>query len=145
MTKSYENTSHCLQCQKSGDSINDCHYWHESAIQNIQRDILYISHHQSSMPYCIFFLSVFFFLSCFAALRNDPVIVIVSFKKPHTYISIASLLDSRLCIISWKPLFSFRKIKGCQRNLRNINPKGCKFKRECEKNPNPKYLKNSYF
>lgn len=87
----------------------------------------------------------FFFLSCFAALINDPVIIIVSFKKPHTYISIASLLDSRLCIISWKPLFSFRKIKCSQRNLRNINPKGCKFKRECEKNPNPKYLKNSYF
>lgn len=93
----------------------------------------------------VFFFGFFFFPSCFAALRNDPVIIIVSFKKPYTYISVASPLDSCPSIISWKSVFSFIKIKCCQRNLKNTNPKGCKFKREHEKTPNSKYLKNSYF
>lgn len=144
MTKSYENISYCLQCQKSGDSINDSVITDMNQQFRIFRETSYTFLTISLLcPISFFEVFFFFFLSCFAALRNDPVIVIVSFKKPHTYISIASLLDSRLCIISWKPLFSFRKIKCSQRNLRNINPKGCKFKRECEKNP--KYLKNSYF
>lgn len=99
------------------------------------------------MPYFIFWSGFFFFPSCFAGLRNDPIIIIVSFKKPHTYVSVTSPLDSCPSIISWKSMFSFRKIKHCQRNLKNINPKGCKFKREYEKTnkqTNPKCLKNSF-
>lgn len=116
-------------------------------ISNSEYSERHLIHFSPSVFYALlhFLKCFFFFLSCFCSSQKWSSHYNRSFKKPHTYISIASLLNSRLCIISWKPLFSFRKIKCCQRNLRNINPKGCKFKRECEKNPNPKYLKNSYF
>lgn len=147
MTKSYENTSHCLQCQKSGNSIND------SVITDMNQQLRIFketSHTFLTISfYALFHIlkCFFFFPSCFAGLRNDPIIVIVSFKKTHTYVSVISPLDSCPSIISWKSMFSFRNIKHCQRNLKNINPKGCKFKREYEKTnkqTNPKCLKNSF-
>lgn len=62
MTKSYENISYCLQCQKSGDSINDSVITDMNQQFRIFRETSY-TFLTISLLCLIAFFEVFFFLS----------------------------------------------------------------------------------
>lgn len=63
MTKSYENISYCLQCQKSGDSINDSVITDMNQQFRIFRETSYTFLTISLLCPIAFFEVVFFFLS----------------------------------------------------------------------------------